>query len=238
MATPAGTRSTCSASAMPKPRAPSRWPASRTSTSASTWSTTCWSRPTARAWPTRSSCGSRSSTSASPISPSALATPLKVRGLAKKRLLRRALAPLLPREILRGPKQGFSIPLAAWLRGAARAVRPRDPLGGEPRAAGLPRPRRGRPDPRPPLLRQGGPQPSALGPDVVHTLVRSLCPLASTRSSPSCSRASWRCCWCRPPTACAAGRRDRLPERTLPARGADAEARRPRDPRRGPRSPA
>jgi asparagine synthase (glutamine-hydrolysing) len=46
-----------------------------------------------------------------------LATPLKVRGLAKKRLLRQALAPLLPREILRGPKQGFSIPLAAWLRG-------------------------------------------------------------------------------------------------------------------------
>ena len=46
-----------------------------------------------------------------------LATPLKVRGRAKKRLLRRALAPLLPAEILRGPKQGFSIPLAAWLRG-------------------------------------------------------------------------------------------------------------------------
>jgi asparagine synthase (glutamine-hydrolysing) len=46
-----------------------------------------------------------------------LATPLKVRRLAKKRLLRRALAPLLPDEILRGPKQGFSIPLAAWLRG-------------------------------------------------------------------------------------------------------------------------
>jgi asparagine synthase (glutamine-hydrolysing) len=46
-----------------------------------------------------------------------LAAPLKVRGLAKKRLLRRALAPLLPKEILRGPKQGFSIPLAAWLRG-------------------------------------------------------------------------------------------------------------------------
>jgi asparagine synthase (glutamine-hydrolysing) len=46
-----------------------------------------------------------------------LATPLKVRGFAKKRLLRRALAPLVPREILRGRKQGFSIPLAAWLRG-------------------------------------------------------------------------------------------------------------------------
>jgi asparagine synthase (glutamine-hydrolysing) len=46
-----------------------------------------------------------------------LATPLKVRGFAKKRLLRRALAPLLPKQILRGPKQGFSIPLASWLRG-------------------------------------------------------------------------------------------------------------------------
>jgi len=47
----------------------------------------------------------------------ALPTPLKVRGFAKKRLLRRALAPLLPREIVHGRKQGFSIPLAAWLRG-------------------------------------------------------------------------------------------------------------------------
>jgi asparagine synthase (glutamine-hydrolysing) len=47
----------------------------------------------------------------------ALATPLKVRGLAKKRLLRRALAPLLPEAVLQGPKQGFSIPVAAWLRG-------------------------------------------------------------------------------------------------------------------------
>jgi len=46
-----------------------------------------------------------------------LATPLKVRRGAKKRLLRQALAPLLPREVLKGPKQGFSIPVAAWLRG-------------------------------------------------------------------------------------------------------------------------
>jgi asparagine synthase (glutamine-hydrolysing) len=51
-----------------------------------------------------------------------LATPLKVRGLAKKRLLRRALAPLLPKEVLRGPKQGFSIPVAAWLRGPLREL--------------------------------------------------------------------------------------------------------------------
>ncbi len=47
----------------------------------------------------------------------ALETRQKVRGFSKKRLLRQAVEPLLPREILRGRKQGFSIPVAAWLRG-------------------------------------------------------------------------------------------------------------------------
>ena len=49
----------------------------------------------------------------------ALALPrsMKVRGFAKKRLLRDAVEGLLPREIVRGRKQGFSIPAAAWLRG-------------------------------------------------------------------------------------------------------------------------
>ena len=42
---------------------------------------------------------------------------LKVRGLSKKRLLRKAVEPLLPREIVHGRKRGFSIPAAAWLRG-------------------------------------------------------------------------------------------------------------------------
>jgi asparagine synthase (glutamine-hydrolysing) len=41
----------------------------------------------------------------------------KVRGFAKKRLLRKALAPLLPHEVVHGRKRGFSIPAAAWLRG-------------------------------------------------------------------------------------------------------------------------
>ena len=41
----------------------------------------------------------------------------KVRGLEKKRLLRKALEPLLPREVVHGRKRGFSIPAAAWLRG-------------------------------------------------------------------------------------------------------------------------
>jgi asparagine synthase (glutamine-hydrolysing) len=47
----------------------------------------------------------------------ALPTALKVRGLAKKRLLRRAVAPLVPPAIVKGRKRGFSIPAAAWLRG-------------------------------------------------------------------------------------------------------------------------
>jgi asparagine synthase (glutamine-hydrolysing) len=47
----------------------------------------------------------------------ALPTSQKVRGFDKKRLLRQAVEPLLPREITHGRKQGFSIPAAAWLRG-------------------------------------------------------------------------------------------------------------------------
>jgi asparagine synthase (glutamine-hydrolysing) len=47
----------------------------------------------------------------------ALPTHMKVRGFSKKRLLRRALEPLVPAPVLRARKQGFSIPAAAWLRG-------------------------------------------------------------------------------------------------------------------------
>jgi asparagine synthase (glutamine-hydrolysing) len=47
----------------------------------------------------------------------ALPTGQKVLALAKKRLLRRAAAGLVPRSIVHAPKRGFSIPAAAWLRG-------------------------------------------------------------------------------------------------------------------------
>jgi asparagine synthase (glutamine-hydrolysing) len=47
----------------------------------------------------------------------ALPTAMKVRGRQKKRLLRRAVEPLLPRAVVDGAKRGFSIPAAAWLRG-------------------------------------------------------------------------------------------------------------------------
>jgi asparagine synthase (glutamine-hydrolysing) len=42
---------------------------------------------------------------------------LKVRGFSKKRLLRKALAPIVPAEILSAPKQGLTLPAAQWLRG-------------------------------------------------------------------------------------------------------------------------
>jgi asparagine synthase (glutamine-hydrolysing) len=50
----------------------------------------------------------------------ALPTTQKVSLLQKKRLLRRAAAGLVPRAIVHGPKRGFSIPAAAWLRGELR----------------------------------------------------------------------------------------------------------------------
>jgi asparagine synthase (glutamine-hydrolysing) len=47
---------------------------------------------------------------------------LRVRGLRKKYLFRRAVAPWIPRENLTKPKQGFSIPLASWLKGSLRSM--------------------------------------------------------------------------------------------------------------------
>jgi asparagine synthase (glutamine-hydrolysing) len=72
----------------------------------------------------------------------ALAVPTSrhLRGFQKKRLLRRAVAPLLPRRILHGRKRGFSIPAAAWLRGDLREFA-RDVLAPDTvRAQGLFRP--------------------------------------------------------------------------------------------------
>jgi asparagine synthase (glutamine-hydrolysing) len=41
----------------------------------------------------------------------------KIRGLTSKYILKRTFAPYLPRKILRQRKQGFTIPISAWLRG-------------------------------------------------------------------------------------------------------------------------
>jgi asparagine synthase (glutamine-hydrolysing) len=45
---------------------------------------------------------------------------MKVRGREKKWILRRALRGTLPDDLLDRPKQGFSVPLSAWLRGELR----------------------------------------------------------------------------------------------------------------------
>lgn len=49
-----------------------------------------------------------------------LAPQLKLQGNTGKYIFKRALEPYLPREILYRPKQGFSVPLASWFRGALR----------------------------------------------------------------------------------------------------------------------
>ena len=83
----------------------------------------------------------------------ALPTKAKVRGWSKKRLLKKAAAPLLPSETVRGRKRGFSIPAAAWLRGElspfARDVLVADQATG----AGRPAPGGGRASARPPRRR-------------------------------------------------------------------------------------
>jgi asparagine synthase (glutamine-hydrolysing) len=43
-------------------------------------------------------------------------------GVRGKRLLRRAMAPHLPSDVLRRKKHGFAVPVSEWLRGAARDV--------------------------------------------------------------------------------------------------------------------
>jgi len=47
---------------------------------------------------------------------------LKLKGWEKKHVLIKSLEGILPDSILRRRKQGFSIPLAAWLRGPLREL--------------------------------------------------------------------------------------------------------------------
>jgi asparagine synthase (glutamine-hydrolysing) len=59
---------------------------------------------------------------AAPVVAFAAALPdaLKIRGRETKRVLRRALSDLVPAEILSRRKQGFDLPLDAWIRGPLR----------------------------------------------------------------------------------------------------------------------
>jgi asparagine synthase (glutamine-hydrolysing) len=59
---------------------------------------------------------------------------LKVKGQEGKYLLKKALEPQLPREVLYRPKMGFAVPLARWFRGPLRE-RVRNAMLGETLAA-------------------------------------------------------------------------------------------------------
>lgn len=51
---------------------------------------------------------------------SRLPSELKVRGWTMKYLLKKAVEPWLPREIVHRQKRGFSVPIAGWMRGSLR----------------------------------------------------------------------------------------------------------------------
>ena len=59
-----------------------------------------------------------------------LPSSLKVRGAEGKFLLKKAMEPQLPADVLYRPKMGFSVPLAQWFRGPLKA-RVRDAVLGE-----------------------------------------------------------------------------------------------------------
>jgi asparagine synthase (glutamine-hydrolysing) len=59
-----------------------------------------------------------------------LPSDLKLRGMEGKFILKKALEPYLPNEVLYRPKMGFSVPLARWFRGPLRE-RVRESLLGE-----------------------------------------------------------------------------------------------------------
>jgi asparagine synthase (glutamine-hydrolysing) len=63
-----------------------------------------------------------------------LPSALKIRGGEGKFLLKKAMEPLLPPEIMYRPKMGFAVPLARWFRGPLRQ-RVRDALLGDRLAA-------------------------------------------------------------------------------------------------------
>jgi asparagine synthase (glutamine-hydrolysing) len=58
-----------------------------------------------------------------------LPSSLKLRGQEGKYLLKKAMEPHLPHEILYRPKMGFAVPLARWFRGPLRARVRRSLLG-------------------------------------------------------------------------------------------------------------
>ena len=55
---------------------------------------------------------------------------LKLRGGTTKWILKRALGPLLPREIIERPKKGFGMPIGRWLREGQFELKPCCPVPG------------------------------------------------------------------------------------------------------------
>ena len=147
--------------------------ACRTSTSASTSSTTCSRRPTARRWRTRSRRACRSSTRSSRASRSRCRRGTRCAGSRRSGCCGRRSSRCCRATIVRGRKRGFSIPAAAWLRGDlepfARETLSPDTL----RRQGFFQPEAVTRAARRPRRRPRGLSPPAVGPARVHALARA-----------------------------------------------------------------
>jgi asparagine synthase (glutamine-hydrolysing) len=62
---------------------------------------------------------------------------LKLRGAEGKYLLKKAMEPYVPHEVMYRPKMGFAVPLAAWFRGPLRERMRQAILGGSLEAGGI-----------------------------------------------------------------------------------------------------
>jgi asparagine synthase (glutamine-hydrolysing) len=47
---------------------------------------------------------------------------MRLHGMTTKYLLKKAVAPWLPKEIIERPKKGFGVPIGEWLRGPLRSM--------------------------------------------------------------------------------------------------------------------
>ena len=102
-----------------------------------TGATAIWRRRTRPRWPVASKHACRSWIIGSCELAFQIPGRFKIRGRSTKRVLKRALRPLLPAEILDKPKQGFSVPINHWFRGKLKAFAFEVLLDSRARAAGL-----------------------------------------------------------------------------------------------------
>ena len=93
-----------------------------------------------------------------------LPSSMKLRGGEGKWFLKKAMEPMLPRDLLYRQKMGFAVPLASWFRGPLKPARARCRAGRAPRGQRILQRRYAAPACRPAPVRHARPQRAALEP--------------------------------------------------------------------------